>query len=92
MDVPRAAALEFSVNGTSFRYLPRDLFTGSRSEFVRGWRSEAMLVHRAVPDAQLQATLQFEDLEPERETDFHYVRVAQENNHRAWASPIRVSS
>ena len=50
-----------------------------------------MLVHRAVPEAQLQKSLVFEDDEPERDTDFYYVRVSQENNQWAWASPIWVS-
>ena len=92
LDAPRSASLEFSLNGATYRYLLSDLLTGSRSEFIRGWRSEAMLVHRAVPEAQLQATLVFEDDEPEYQTDFYYVRVAQENNQWAWASPIWVSS
>jgi hypothetical protein len=91
MDAPRSAALEFTVNGAAYRYLVSDLVTGSRSEFIRGWRSEAMLVHRAVPEAQLQAALVFEDTGPECETDFYYVRVAQENNQWAWSSPIWVS-
>lgn len=92
LDAPRTAALEFNVNGTACRYLLADLLAGSRSVFIRGWRSEAMLVHRAVPEAQLRTTLEFEDAGPERETDFYYVRVAQENNQWAWASPIWVSS
>ena len=91
LDAPHAAALKFSINGTTCRYLLSDLLVGSRSEFIRGWRSEAMLVHRAVPAGQLQTEVAFEDAGPERETDFYYVRVAQENGQWAWSSPIWVS-
>lgn len=90
VEAPGAASLDFRVNGRRYSYRLRDLLAGSVSEFIRGWRSEAMLVHRAVPESRLRTVLAFED-EPERETDFYYVRVAQENNQWAWASPIWVS-
>ncbi len=88
---PRKAALAFQANGHRFEYRLEDLLEGSRSEFVRGWRSEAVLVHQAVPEGRLQMSLAFEDEGPEQETDFYYARVAQENNQWAWASPIWVS-
>ncbi len=88
---PKSAALSFRVNGRRFEYRLSDLLVGSRSEYLRGWLSEAVLVHRAVPEAQLHMSLTFADDEPEQETDFYYLRVAQENNQWAWSSPIWVS-
>ncbi len=89
---PHAAALDFHVNGRRFQIKLADLLEGSRSEFMRGWLSEAILVHRAVPSVQWETSFVFEDETPEQETDFYYVRVAQENNQWAWASPIWVGA
>ena len=84
---PRAAELHLRVNGSSFSHRLAELLEGSRSHFVRGWRSEALLLHRAVPERCLTQELDFSD-HPEAETDWYYVRVAQENGQWAWTSPI----
>lgn len=84
---PRSARIEVNANGCRTGHTIGELLEGSRSTFIRGWRSEALLVHRAVPDAMLRTSLAFED-EAESDSDFYYVRVAQENNQWAWASPI----
>ncbi len=83
--------LQIKVNGNEYTYTISDLLVGSQSEFIRGWRSEALLVHRAIPAEQLQATLEFVDNERGRETDYYYVRVGQENGQWAWSSPIWVT-
>ena len=87
---PRGAQLRFLVNGQRFEHRIADLLEGSRSHFMRGWRSEALLIHRAVTERQLSLSLEFAD-EQEREVDWYYLRVAQENQQWAWASPIWVS-
>jgi len=91
IEAPSSGRLEFKVNGQHYNYDVGELLVGSQSEFIKGWRSEALLVHRAVTDTQLNASLSFTDNEPVRDTDFYYVRVAQENNQWAWSSPIWVT-
>jgi len=91
IEAPSSGRLEFKVNGQHYKYDVGELLVGSQSEFIKGWRSEALLVHRAVTDTQLNASLSFTDNEPVRDTDFYYVRVAQENNQWAWSSPIWVT-
>lgn len=92
VEAPMSATLDFNVNGSTFGWSIADLTEGSRSEYLRGWLSEAVMVHRAVPDAVRSASVSFADPGVENETDFYYVRVAQENNQWAWASPIWVTS
>jgi disulfide oxidoreductase YuzD len=57
---------------------------------MREWLSEAVLVHRAVPDQQLRMQYIVVDNQPEHDIDVYYVRVAQENQQWAWSSPIWV--
>ncbi|MFZ1753030.1 MAG: hypothetical protein WBO46_11105 [Caldilineaceae bacterium] len=89
---PKSARLELNVNGQHFSHSLEELLVGSISHYLRGWLSEAILVHRAVPVQQYALTLEFADAVQERETDYYYVRVAQENNQWAWGSPVWVNS
>lgn len=86
--------LEFDVNGRSFGYTLESLIEGSRSQSMRGWRSETVLVHRAVAEAELLIAGEFEDAAgggDDARADFYYLRVAQENGQWAWSSPIWVT-
>ncbi len=65
------------------------LARGSIAHRLRGWLSEALLLHRAVPDACFTAALDVRDA-GEREVDVYRVRVLQVNGERAWSSPIWV--
>lgn len=91
LEAPLSATLDLKVNGAAFGWSIADLLEGSRSEYLRGWLSEAVLVHKAVPDGVRTAQVAFVDPDPEEETDFYYVRVVQENNQWAWGSPIWVT-
>jgi len=90
VEMPASGRIELEINGQQYSYPLEDLLVGSRREFLRGWHYEAVLVHRAVPEARYIMDASFED-EPERETDYYYLRVAQQNNQWAWSSPIWVS-
>ncbi|UCC72346.1 MAG: DUF3604 domain-containing protein, partial [Gemmatimonadota bacterium] len=92
LSAPQRTELELELNGRQYRFRLEDLLEGSRSVFLRGWRSEALLVHRAVPAYRYNLELAFEDPEPEQEVDVYTLRVAQENDQWAWASPIWVAS
>lgn len=88
LDAAPSSVLEFLVNGVRFSHQISELLVGSRSTLMRGWLSEAVLVHRAVPESLY--TLEF-DLDLDRPTlreAYYYVRVAQENGQWAWGSPI----
>lgn len=90
VEMPREATLELEVNGRRYAYPLAQLLVGSRREFLRGWHREAVLLCRAVPEARYTMAAEFED-DSERETDYYYLRVAQENGQWAWSSPIWVS-
>lgn len=85
-----ATRLDFAVNGRTFGYKLEQLLEGSRAERMRGWRSETVLVHRAVPESRFVIRGEFEDDPTGRATDYYYLRVAQENGQWAWSSPIWV--
>lgn len=90
LEADPSAVLRFDVNGRTFSHSLAELLEGSRSEFLRGWRSEAVLVHRAAPLQAYTMRARFEDLPSGDEPDFYYLRVAQENGQWAWSSPIWV--
>ena len=92
LEMPLGGRLDFVVNGHRFEYQIEQLLEGSRSLYMKGLVSEAVLVHRAVLEEQLHSALLFEDDGPEQETDFYYARVAQENGQWAWSSPIWVEA
>lgn len=91
VDMPPEGQLELSVNGQTYRHSLRELLVGSRGHYLRGWLSEAVRVHRAVPERGYAVNLRLDD-EPERETDCYYLRALQTNGQIAWVSPIWVES
>ena len=84
------AELTLRVNGLVCRHTLRELLLGSRGHYVRGWLSEAVRIHRAVPESGYTAEFAFVD-QPELETDWYYLRVFQANGQVAWVSPIWVT-
>jgi hypothetical protein len=84
------AELSLRLNGRTFRHTLRELFEGSRGHYLRGWLSEAVRIHRAVPESGYIASLSLID-QPENETDRYYLRVFQVNGQVAWVSPIWVT-
>ena len=77
-------------NGKAFSHTLAELLEGSRSHFMRGWLSEAVLFNRAMPESCWQIEHYMEDCEPENDTDFYYIRVRQKDQQWAWTSPIWV--
>ncbi len=56
-----------------------------------GWLSEeAILFNRAMPESCFTVEHYMEDTQPERDTDYYYVRVRQRDQQWAWSSPIWV--
>ncbi len=81
--------LDIRVNDLSVRHTVAELAQGAVAHRLRGWLSEALLVHRAVPETTFIAHLDLVD-EGERDVDVYRVRVRQSNGERAWSSPIWV--
>ncbi len=79
--------LALRVNDLSARHTLAELAHGAVAHRLRGWLSEALLVHRAVPEAAFTAHLDLAD-EGEHDVDVYRVRVRQSNGERAWSSPI----
>ncbi len=55
---------------------------------MRGWLSEAVRFNRAAPEDAFRTGTWFVDDQPERDTDYYYVRVRQRDGQWAWTSPI----
>ena len=77
-------------NGKKFEHSLGELLEGSRSHFMIGWLSEAILFNRAMPESCFMVEHYMEDTEPERDTDYYYIRVRQRDQQWAWSSPIWV--
>ena len=82
VEMPLDGVITSDFNGQAFSHTLAELLEGSRSHFMRGWLSEAVLFNRAMP--------YMEDCEPENDTDFYYIRVRQKDQQWAWSSPIWV--
>ena len=80
-------SIDVEVNDLRVHHDIGELARGSIAHRLRGWLSEALLVHRAVPDVCFTAMIDARDA-GEHEVDAYRVRVLQVNGERAWSSPI----
>lgn len=94
--MPVHAELTLSPGGQRYTHTLSSLLEASASHFLRGWRSEAIVLHRAVPTdlAHVQETLVDEPADGNNPAgaDCYRVRVAQRNGQWAWSSAIWVAS
>lgn len=88
MDKSEKIIAEF--NGKKFEHSLAELLNGTQSHFMIGWLSEAIQFHRAIPENAFTVEHYILDEEPEKETDYYYIRVRQRDNQWAWTSPIWV--
>lgn len=88
--MPKDGMIVAEFNGKKFEHSLAELLEGSRSHFMIGWLSEAILFNRAMPESSFLIEHFMEDTEPEKETDYYYVRVRQRDQQWAWSSPIWV--
>ena len=87
IDGDARTSVELTVNDLTVEYPIDTLARGAVAHRLRGWLSEALLVHRAVPDVCFTASIELRD-DGELDTDVYRVRVLQANGQRAWSSPI----
>ena len=88
LEMPKDGVLTADFNGKKFEHTLGELLEGSRSHFMIGWLSEAILFNRAMPESCFTVEHYMEDKEPQRDTDYYYVRVRQRDGQWAWSSPI----
>lgn len=90
VEMPKNASIEAKINGKKFEHSLSELLEGRRSHFLRGWLSEAVSFHRAVPEKGFSLRADYIDSISENPTDYYYLHIRQKNNHWAWTSPIWV--
>lgn len=88
--MPKSGKIRVSVNGKEFSYTLAELLAGSKSHFMRGWLSEAVLFNRAAPENAFMIEHVMSDNRPARDTDYYYVRVRQRDGQWAFSTPIWV--
>lgn len=86
---PLTAQVRLAVNGCEYRYTLGELLAGPRTEFLRGWLSEAVQVGPAVAVEACRAAAELMD-QPQLASDRYQLRVAQQNGQWAWLTPIWV--
>jgi len=84
--MPAKASLALEVKGQKFSHTLQELLDGTRAHFMRGFVSEAVQIHRAVPEACYSGHWEYTD--DFAEPAYYYVRVKQRNGQMAWSSPI----
>ena len=88
LEMPKDGKVIAEFNGKKIEHTLGELLEGSRSHFMIGWLSEAILFNRAMPESCFKLEHYMEDKEPQRDTDYYYVRVRQRDGQWAWSSPI----
>ena len=85
--MPLDGTITADFNGKTFGHSLSELLEGSRTHFMRGWLSEAILFNRAMPESCYTVEHYMEDDSPELDTDYYYVRVRQKDQQWLWTSP-----
>jgi hypothetical protein len=92
LEMPVGATLTLTANGYTAEHTLGDLLTATRAHHTDGFRSPAVRIHRAVPAQDYTFAASVVDTEPERSTDYYYVRLAARNGQLAWTTPIWVAT
>lgn len=85
-----ATAIRVEANGRRFAASIAELREGARSAHLKPYTSEAIVLHRAVPEADYCVELEWRDLEREDEWDLYHAEIRQVNGQCAWISPVFV--
>ncbi len=87
VEAPLAATLTIEVNGVRIRHSLAELLHAGRSQFLRGWLSEAIRVGPLIPLDECRVTAEYRD-RSETASDYYRLQVAQKNGQWAWLSPV----
>ena len=84
--------LRATANGHRFSWTLDRLAAGTETEYLGGFLTGAVCVHRFIPEKEYTYSAEFrDDAVDNRDSDFYYLRVAQKNGQWAWSSPIRMA-
>lgn len=86
-EMPLLGRVNIVANGKRLSYTLSQLLDGTQAEFLRGWLTESVQVHRAAPVEALKLEETFVD--SGECPACYYARVRQYNNQWAWSSPVR---
>jgi len=92
LDTAKNSRLRIETNGIKEEIPISSLLRGSVSLYAGEHISNAVLVHRAVPESRYLFDIQMIDDGPEREIDYYYLRVSQKNGQWAWVTPVWIAS
>ena len=81
--------LRLEVNGHPFHYPLRELVSGARSHFLRGWLSEAIRIGPLASEGACRFETELTD-QPATEMDRYQLNISQRNGQWAWLTPIWV--
>jgi hypothetical protein len=76
------------INGKNFDLPLADLLAGPKSSYLGGFLTPAYCFHRAIPEIEYMARMDFTHRVESETRDWYYVRVRQYNGQWAWSSPI----
>lgn len=84
--------LSVTFNGRTVERTVAELLRGPASEYLGGFLTGALLLHRAVPHAARHVSLELSDAGSGAPRDQYYARVRQHNEQYAWGSPTFVNA
>jgi hypothetical protein len=84
-----STVLSVAMNGKREECALGNLRDGTRAFFTNGWLTEAWCLHRALAGSEYAWSFDFES-KRERDVDWYYLRVRQNNGQYGWTSPIWV--
>ena len=83
-------SLDRRINELTMTYTIGELLGGGRGTHVAGYGSEAVLVHRSIPESRCRYHAEWTDDRPESDCDTYDVGIRQVNDQWAWLSPVYV--
>ncbi|CAG7632722.1 hypothetical protein PAESOLCIP111_03408 [Paenibacillus solanacearum] len=82
--------LHVKANGAEIRTTVGELLGGNRTVHLHPYNSEALVVHRAIPQQAYTVSEAWTDTLAESECDVYHAEIKQANGQCAWISPIYV--
>lgn len=91
IEATRKSVLRVRANGTDMSFPLSVAAERSQTEYLGGFTSPAVRVHRLSTRKQQRCSIRFEDEGAELPEDWYYLRVFQKNGHAAWSSPVWIA-
>ncbi|CAG7636349.1 DUF3604 domain-containing protein [Paenibacillus allorhizosphaerae] len=82
--------LHIKANGAEIKTTVGELLGGNRTVHLQPYNSEAIMVHRAIPQQAYTVSEVWTDTLAESECDVYHAEIKQVNGQCAWISPIYV--